>query len=53
VLKQLRDEHKWARGNMHAILQQYQEGEAFLHLIVTGDERWVHHYEPASKCQKH
>jgi hypothetical protein len=25
------------------------EGGAFLHLIVTGDESWVYHYEPDSK----
>jgi len=25
----------------------------FLQLIVTGDEMWVHQYEPASKTSKH
>jgi len=33
------------------LLQRYCEGEAFLQWIVTGDETWEHHYEPASKCQ--
>ena len=27
------------------------EGEAFLSQIVTGDETWVHHYEPETKRQ--
>jgi hypothetical protein len=28
-----------------------QQGEEFLSRIVTGDETWVHHYEPESKGQ--
>jgi len=32
-------------------LQQYH-GKAFLQKIVTGDEMWVYHYEPVSKCQR-
>jgi hypothetical protein len=32
--------------------QRYCEaGEAFLQQMVTGDETWVHHYEPGSKCE--
>ena len=27
------------------------EGDHFLERIVTGDEIWIHHYEPESKCQ--
>jgi len=26
-------------------------GDHFLERIVTGDEIWIHHYEPESKCQ--
>jgi hypothetical protein len=32
-------------------LQQYDDGVALLQHIVTGDETWVHHYEPAGKHQ--
>jgi hypothetical protein len=39
-------------GNMHEFLQQYhEEGEAFLQCTITGDEKRVHHYEPASECK--
>ena len=27
------------------------DGERFLRSIITGDESWVHHYDPASKMQ--
>ncbi|GFN92213.1 histone-lysine N-methyltransferase SETMAR [Plakobranchus ocellatus] len=27
------------------------EGEAFLQCILTGDESWVHHYDPECKAQ--
>jgi hypothetical protein len=31
-------------------LSQYaDEGEDMLHRIVTGDESWVHHYQPETK----
>ena len=34
------------------LLKRYEEeGDAFLERIVTGDETWVHHYEPESKQQ--
>ena len=29
----------------------FHEGQAFLHRIVTGDESWIHFYEPESKRQ--
>jgi hypothetical protein len=29
----------------------HQGGEEFLSRMVTGDETWVHHYEPESKRQ--
>jgi hypothetical protein len=28
-----------------------EEGEGFLWRIVTGDETWVHHYDPENKTQ--
>ena len=28
-----------------------EDGEDFLRQIVTGDDTWVHHYDPASKQQ--
>ena len=34
------------------LLERYNaEGEAFLQRIVTGDESWVHHYDPECKAQ--
>jgi hypothetical protein len=33
----------------HNILQYADEGEDMLNRIVTGDESWVHHYQPESK----
>ena len=32
-------------------LARYREGDNFLQQTVTGDETWVHHYEPESKQQ--
>jgi len=53
VPKQLTDGHK--RACMETCIQFLQKypgvKEAFLKLIVTGDETWVHHYKRASKCQ--
>jgi hypothetical protein len=34
-------------------LQQYHERKAFLQQIITGDGTWMHHYEPANKCQSY
>jgi hypothetical protein len=48
---------RWvAKQQAHAemymqLLQQHHEREAFLQWTVTGNETWVHHYEPAGKCQ--
>ena len=34
----------------HHNLQRYKtEGQAMLERIVTGDEAWVHHYQPETK----
>ncbi|GFO09837.1 histone-lysine N-methyltransferase SETMAR [Plakobranchus ocellatus] len=34
------------------LLERYNvEGEAFLQRILTGDESWVHHYDPESKAK--
>ncbi|GFR71707.1 histone-lysine N-methyltransferase SETMAR [Elysia marginata] len=34
------------------LLERYlAEGETFLQLILTGDESWVHHYDPECKAQ--
>ncbi|GFS25096.1 histone-lysine N-methyltransferase SETMAR [Elysia marginata] len=34
------------------LLEHYNaEGKAFLHSIRTGDESWVHHYNPECKAQ--
>jgi hypothetical protein len=46
--RQLTDKHKQAYVE---ICKEYCEGEAFLQWMVTGDETWVHHYEPLSKYQ--
>jgi len=32
-------------------LARYREGDNFLQQIVTGDETWIHHYEPESTRQ--
>jgi hypothetical protein len=32
------------------LLWHVNEGEDMLNKIVTGDESWVHHYQPESKC---
>jgi hypothetical protein len=36
---------------MQVLRQHLKEEEAFLQWIVTGDETWMHHYEPTSKHQ--
>ena len=33
------------------LLRYESEGDEFLHLIVTADETWVHHYQPETKRQ--
>ncbi|KYO21352.1 histone-lysine N-methyltransferase SETMAR [Alligator mississippiensis] len=53
VPKQLTDVHKRQRVEVCTQLLQHlqDEGEGFLSRIVTGDETWVHHYDPESKRQ--
>jgi len=54
VPRELTAEHKRKRAEIcQRLLDRYKnEGEEFLSRIVTGDETWVHHYEPEStqKC---
>jgi hypothetical protein len=42
----------WERGVRHLqhLLRYADEGDVMLNRIVTGDESWVHHYQPESKC---
>ncbi|GFS04208.1 histone-lysine N-methyltransferase SETMAR [Elysia marginata] len=49
----LTDEMKRQRKTTCAeLLKHYEEeGEEFIQRIVTGDESWVHHYDPESKRQ--
>jgi len=51
VPRQLTPQHKSQRmGLSLQHLQRYQdEGDDMLSRIVTGDESWVHHYEPKTK----
>jgi len=53
VSRHLTEEHK--RNCQHicsSLLERYgHEGDNFLNHIITGDETWVHHYEPETKWQ--
>ena len=50
VPRQLSEDHKTARVDMCTqLLEHYQTDPTFLDRIITGDETWVHHYEPESK----
>jgi len=53
VSKELTEEQKNNRVAIcQRLLDRYaNEGEAFLTRIVTGDEKWVHHFAPESKRQ--
>jgi histone-lysine N-methyltransferase SETMAR len=53
VPKMLTQENKKIRVECsQKLLNRYhQEGEQFLLKIVTGDETWVHHYDPEEKRQ--
>ena len=52
VPRQLMPDHKAERLNCcRELLQLSQCDETFLGRIVTGDETWIHHYEPKSKRQ--
>jgi hypothetical protein len=46
-------EHKTARTNVCAELLQLtvKEGDPFLSKTITGDEPWIHHYDPLAKIQ--
>ena len=52
VPKQLTSQHKDQRVDVATkFLQRYDEDPGILERIVTGDETWIHHYEPESKRQ--
>ncbi|GFS08842.1 histone-lysine N-methyltransferase SETMAR [Elysia marginata] len=53
VPRMLTDEMKMQRKTTCAELLKYyeEEGEECIHRIVTGDESWMHHYDPESKRQ--
>jgi hypothetical protein len=53
MLRQLTDEHRLIRvKSCRVFLTHYHaEGEELLECTVTGDETWVHYYEPESKRQ--
>jgi hypothetical protein len=46
-------EHKTTRGYICAerLQRSEKDGGNFLSRIITGDETWVHHYDPLTKCQ--
>jgi len=33
------------------LLERFEKGEDFLKKIITGDETWLHHYDPKNKRQ--
>jgi len=53
VPKELTEEHK--RKRLDVCSQHFaryrEEGDNFLQQIVTGDETWIHNYEPESRWQ--
>jgi len=53
VPRHLTEEHKRNRQHIcSSLLERYnREGDNFLNCIITGDETWVHHYEPETKRQ--
>lgn len=53
VPRSLTVDHKSQRKDIASdLLQRFEaDGEAFLSQIVTGDETWVHHFEPETKRQ--
>ena len=52
VPKELTEERKGKRLDICSrYLAHYCEGDNFLQQIVTGDETWIHHYEPKIKRQ--
>lgn len=53
VPRMLTDDHKNTRQTVcRELLAQYEDGgDDFLQRIVTGDETWLHHFEPETKRQ--
>jgi histone-lysine N-methyltransferase SETMAR len=53
VPRSLTEEHKEQRKIICSeLLARYEaEGDNFLSIIVTGDETWIHHFEPETKRQ--
>ena len=51
--RHLTEEHKRNRQHICSSLsERYSpEGDNFLNRIITGDETWIHHYEPETKRQ--
>jgi histone-lysine N-methyltransferase SETMAR len=48
----LTDAHKENRKTVCSeLLAQYENGDDFLLKILTGDETWLHHFEPETKRQ--
>jgi hypothetical protein len=49
---ELKDEEKINRMglSLQHLLRYAEEGEDILNRIVTGDESWVHHYQPKLNC---
>ena len=54
VPRMLSDEMKAERVRIsRELLEGFEnEGEDFLKKIITGDETWVHHYDPENKRQR-
>ena len=51
VSRMLSDEMKAGRVRISWELERFEEGEDFLKKTITGDETWVHHYDPENKRQ--
>jgi histone-lysine N-methyltransferase SETMAR len=53
VPRSLTDDQKNVRKEVCSdLLSRYEaDGESFLSRIVTGDEIWIHHFEPETKRQ--
>jgi len=53
VCNELTEELKCKRLDVCSrhLAHYHEEGDNFLQQIVTGDETWIHHYEPESKQQ--
>jgi hypothetical protein len=51
VPRELKDQEKANRMDLSLrhLSQYVDEGEDMLNRIVTGDESWVHHYQPQTK----